>query len=92
MADLHGKLDPLPPVAMEPLRRLVEMVHELECEAAKRREDDASCQQMLTSANANLTLANMHLALKAVANYPLAEWNEDPLVIRRWSELHGRED
>ena len=90
MADIHGKLQPLPPVAMEPLRSITATVHELEMVAARGRAEDASCQELLSSANANLHLANIHLVLKAIADYPLEEWDDDPLVIRRWSELHER--
>ena len=38
-------------------------------------------------AGLTVKLVNLHNAIRALAEYRLADWDRDPLIIRRWSQL-----
>jgi hypothetical protein len=97
MSRRHTNLEPLPPVEMAPLRRMVTLVHHLElAEAGELVPAQTSPTSPLIvpqwsglqMSGAVIKLVNLSNAIKRIADYPLRDWDDDPLVIRRWSELY----
>ena len=103
----HDGLEPLPPVEMAPLRRLVALVHMLErTEALEHIPSDPMHTpghpmprlwfgRYLSPGELQTALSasmtNLHLAIKRLVEHPLELWDSDPLVIVRESDGYHRE-